>query len=203
MVTNQPLLNPAAAAAVDWLRPSVHPRYARLLCAELRRRGIAPEQLLQGTGLAWDTLPSGQAFLSLVQLQRLVTQALALSVGLSSGLSSHGALGLAAVSAGSLGGVLHLLPRFSALRLKGVSFVLNAETDLASLVLQERLPAPELLADVLGHVTGAVLRLLQSVTGQPGAPGLVLDWPLPEMARRARRCAASACSCEPQRLSGV
>jgi hypothetical protein len=174
-----------------------------LLCAELRRRGIAPEQLLQGTGLAWDTLPSGQAFLSLVQLQRLVTQALALSVGLSSGLSSHGALGLAAVSAGSLGGVLHLLPRFSALRLKGVSFVLYAETDLASLVLQERLPAPELRAYVLGHVTGAVLRLLQSVTGQPGAPGLVLDWPLPEMARRARRCAASACSCEPQRLSGV
>jgi hypothetical protein len=146
-----------------------------------------------------------------VQLQRLVTQALALSgdpalglsEGLSSGLSSHGALGFAAVSAGSLGGVLHLLPRFSVLRLKGVSFVLNAETDLASLVLQERLPAPELLADVLGHVTGAVLRLLQSVTGQPGAPGLVLDWPLPEMARRARRCAASACSCEPQRLSGV
>jgi len=162
--------------------------YARLLCSELRRRGIAPEQMLQGTGLAWDTLPSGQAFLSLAQLQRLVAQALALSgdpalglaVGLSTELSSHGALGFAAVSVGTLGQMLHLLPRFSALRLKVVSFELDTAADPASLVLQEHLPDPELRAYVLGHVTGAVLRLLQSVTGQPGALGLVLEWPLPD-----------------------
>ena len=161
--------------------------YARLLCAELRRRGIALEQLLQSPGLAWNTLHTDQAFLSLAQLQRLVTQALALSgdpalglsVGLSTELSSHGALGFAAVSAGTLGQVLHLLPRFSALRLNLVSFVLDTEADPASLVLQERLPDPALRAYVLGHVTGAVLRLLQSVTAQPVPTGLVLDWPLP------------------------
>jgi AraC-like DNA-binding protein len=180
--------DPTATEAVDWLRPSVHPMYARLLCAELRRRGIAPEPMLQGSGLAWDTLHTGQAFLSLAQLQRLVTQALALSgdpalglsVGLSTELSSHGALGFAAVSADTLGQVLHLLPRFSALRLNLVSFVLDTAVDPASLVLLERLPDPDLRAYVLGHLTGAVLRLLQSVTGQSAVPGLVLDWPLPE-----------------------
>jgi len=162
--------------------------YARLLCSELRRRGIAPDQMLQGSGLAWDALHTGQAFLSLAQLQRLVAQALALSddpalglaVGLSTELSSHGALGFAVVSAGTLGQALHLLPRFSALRLNLVSFVLDTAADPASLVLLERLPDPDLRAYVLGHLTGAVLRLLQSVTGQPAAPGLVLDWPLPE-----------------------
>jgi AraC-like DNA-binding protein len=162
--------------------------YARLLCTELRRRGIAHEQMLQGSGLTWDTLHTGQAFVSLAQLQRLVTQALALSgdpalglaVGLSTELSSHGALGFAAVSAGTVGQVLHLLPRFSALRLKVGTFVLNTATEPASLELHERLPDPELRAYVLGHVTGAVLRLLQSVTEQPGAPGLTLEWPLPD-----------------------
>ena len=161
--------------------------YARLLCAELRRRGIAPEQTLQGSGLAWNTLQTGQAFLSLAQLQRLVTQALALSgdpslglaVGLSTELSSHGALGFAAVTAGTVGQALHLLPRFSALRLNLVSFVLDAQADPASLVVRERLPDPALRAYVLGHVTGAVLRLLQSVMEQPAAAGLVFDWPLP------------------------
>jgi AraC-like DNA-binding protein len=172
----------------DWLRPSVHPVYARLLCGELRRRSIAPEQLLQGSGLTWEALHTGQAFLSLAQLQRLVTPALVLSgdpalglsVGLSTELSSHGALGFAAASADTLGQVLQLLPRFSALRLNLVSFVLDTAGDPASLVLQERLPDPDLRAYVLGHITGAVLRLLQSVTGQPAVPGLVLDWPLPE-----------------------
>jgi AraC-like DNA-binding protein len=187
-MTNRTPLKPAAAEAVDWLRPSVHPMYARLLCVELRRRGIAPEQMLQGSGLAWDTLQTGQAFLSLAQLQRMVTQALALSgdpalglsVGLSTELSSHGALGFAAVSAETLGQVMHLLPRFSALRLNLVSFVLDAEADPVSLVLRERLPDPDLRPYVLGHVTGAVLRLLQSIMAQPAASGLVLDWPLPD-----------------------
>lgn len=187
-MTSPTLPNPTVADVVDWLRPSVHPMYARLLCAELRRRGISPEQMLQGSGLAWDALHTGQAFLSLAQLQRLVAQALALSgdpvlgltVGLSTELSTHGALGFAAVSAGTLGEVLQLLPRFSAMRLNVVSFVLDAQADPASLVLQERLPDPELRTYVLGHTTGAVLRLLRSVLEQAAAPGLVLDWPLPD-----------------------
>lgn len=164
--------------------------YARLLCAELRRRGITPEQMLQGVGLTWDALHTGQSFLSLAQLQRLVTQALALSgdaaLGLSMGLStepsSHGAPGFAVASADTLGQVLQLLPRFSALRLNLVSFALDAEpqAERVGLVLHERLPDPVLRAYVLGQVTGAVLRLMQSVTGQSAVPGLVLHWPLPE-----------------------
>ena len=190
MVTSPSRPDPAAATALDWLRPSVHPLYARLLCAELQRRGIPPEQMLQACGLTWDALHTGQSFLSLAQLQRLVTQALALSgdpalglsVGLSTELSSHGTLGFAVASADTLGQVLPLLPRFSALRLNLVSFSLNAEPEAerAGLVLHERLPDPGLRAYVLGHVTGAVLRLMQSVTGRSALPGLALDWPLPE-----------------------
>jgi len=184
---------PVAGAAADALRPSLHPLYARLLCAELRRRGFEPAAIVHGTGLGWDDLHTGQGFLSLAQWQRLVARALDLSqdpalglaVGLSTELASHGALGFAAMSADTLGQVLHLLPRFSPMRLSLVSFALHAEADPASLTLQDRLPEPALRAYVLGHLTGAVLRLLQSVAG-PGAaqaPGLVLDWPLHEDAQ--------------------
>ena len=76
----------------------MHPVYARLLCAELLRRGFSRETVLGGTGLAWEALHTGAAFLSYAQLQRLVHQALVLTgepglglaVGLSTELSIHG-----------------------------------------------------------------------------------------------------------------
>ena len=182
------LPGPVSGVAAAALRPGVHPMYARLLCAELGRRGIEPVAMLRGTGLGWDELHTGQGFLSPAQLQRLVGRALTLTqdpvlglaVGLSTELSSHGALGFAAMSADTLGQVLALLPRFSGMRLNLVSFALDAVGDPASLTLQVHESDPALRAYVLGHVTGAVLRLLRSVTGLPAPPGFTLDWPLPE-----------------------
>ena len=180
-------MSPRAASPAEWLRPSVHPVYARLLCAEMRRRGWSPEVQMQGTGLDWNALHSGQAFLSLAQLQRLVSRALELSqdpalglaVGLSTELASHGALGFAALSAPRLGGALALLPRYSGLRLQLAAFALEIGTETAVLRLDERLDDPSLRAYVLGHITGALLRLLQSVTGQDSGPLIALHWPLP------------------------
>lgn len=194
-MTSPPLLPAAPApeplAALDAaaaLAPSVHPLYARLLCAELRRRGFEPGSILLGTGLGWDELHTGAGFLSLALLQRLVARsfeisqdpALGLSVGLAADLSSHGALGFAAMSADTLGQVLALLPRFSGMRLNLVSFALDTSADTASLTLREHLPDAALRAYALGHVSGAVLRMLQSVAALPKPASLTLDWPLPE-----------------------
>ena len=38
------------------LRPSLDPTYARLLAAELRRRGFSDEEIFDGTRLSWTQL---------------------------------------------------------------------------------------------------------------------------------------------------
>ena len=67
----------AASSAAAWLRPVIHPVYARLLCAWVLRHGFTREQALEGTLPQWDTLHQGSEFLSLAQVQRLVARALA------------------------------------------------------------------------------------------------------------------------------
>ena len=37
--------------AVDYLQPTMHPVYARLLCMDLRKRGFTQEQILAGSSL--------------------------------------------------------------------------------------------------------------------------------------------------------
>ena len=193
-----------------WWAPSVHPVYARLLCAELLRRGFTREEILSGTGLAWDALHTGAVFLSYAQLQRLVHHALALTgepalglvVGLSTDLSTHGPLGVAAMASERVEDVVRLLPRYSPLRLRLGVFEVADLGDCAglaegglSLRFVEALPGSgsggpsqssadtQLRAYVLGHLTGALLRLLQAVSGfSASALGLVLHWPLPVFA---------------------
>lgn len=184
---------------------SVHPVYARLLCAELLRRGFSREEVLAGTGLAWDALHTGASFLGYAQLQRLVHHALALTrepalglvVGLSTDLSTHGSLGVAAMASEQVRDVVRLLPRYSPLRLRLGTFEVACAGDGGlALCFVDALPGgcsdgngdTRLRAYVLGHLTGAVLRLLQAVSGLgPTAPGLVLHWPLSEGALSAPR----------------
>jgi hypothetical protein len=143
----------------------------------------SPRRCRSELGLGWDELHTGAGFLSLALLQRLIERsveisqdpALGLAVGLATDLSSHGALGFAAMSADTLGQVLALLLRFSGLRLNLLSFALDTSADTASFTLRERLPDPALRAYVLGHVTGAVLRMLQSVTALPAAASFTLE----------------------------
>lgn len=201
MMTNLPEPEPSGTAArrgalhgdlSAWWAPAVHPVYARLLCAELLRRGFSRETVLGGTGLAWEALHTGAAFLSYAQLQRLVHQALVLTgepglglaVGLSTELSIHGPLGVAAMASERVDDVVRLLPRYSRLRLRLGAFALLPLRD-GGLALRfvEALPGGagdgRLRAYVLGHLTGALLRLLQAVSGLSAcsAPGLVLHWP--------------------------
>ena len=65
--------------AQTWLQPCLHPVYARLLCAELRRRGFEQQQIMADTRLDWATLHTDNRFLSFAQFRRLVLRALELS----------------------------------------------------------------------------------------------------------------------------
>ena len=74
------------------LRPSIHPTYARLLVAELKRRGFADAEIVEGTRLDWAQLLEEDRFLSFEQFRRLALRALILSLQNQGGDQANGTL---------------------------------------------------------------------------------------------------------------
>ena len=172
-----------------WLSPSIHPVYARLICAELRRRGFSDSQILEGTRLHWDTLHHDNRFLSFDQMHRLVLHALTLSqcpwlgieVGRHTDVSAHGAAGYASIVTGNVRSAVGIINRYSSLRQNIAAFRVDPQQPTL-LVLDERLILPELREYLLGHFTTGILRLLETATGLPLHQQLTLHWPMPETA---------------------
>lgn len=171
----------------DWLLPAVHPVYARLICADLRRRGFSEAQALEGTRLNWQDLHSKNLFLSFEQFRRLVVHALSLSqcpwlglqMGLGTHLSAHGAVGYAGMAAHHVGQVLMLMQRFSNLRQRIAHFEV-VQNDCLRLILVERVSAPDVHAYLMGNFAGGLIHLLETITGQDLRHQVVIDWPFPE-----------------------
>ncbi len=170
-----------------WLSPSIHPVYARLVCAELRRRGFSEAEAIAGTRLDWHSLHHDNSFLSAEQIQRLITHAIKLSdcpwlgfdVGRHTDVSAHGAAGYAAISAVDVGSAFATIERYAALRQDLAVFRIDTATP-PSLVLDEYQISAETRVYLLGHFTTAILRLLETITGQPPRDLITLEWPLPE-----------------------
>jgi AraC-like DNA-binding protein len=170
-----------------WLSPSIHPVYARLICAELRRRGFSDLQILHGTRLNWHTLHHDNRFLSFDQMHRLVLHALSLSncawlgieVGRHTDVSAHGAAGYASIVTSDVRSAVGIINRYSSLRQNIAAFRIDPQNS-AMLILDERLILPELREYLLGHFTTAILRLLETATGLPLHQELTLHWPMPE-----------------------
>ncbi|HET6786862.1 MAG TPA: AraC family transcriptional regulator ligand-binding domain-containing protein, partial [Aquabacterium sp.] len=167
-----------------WLKPSLHPVYMRLLCAELRRRGFSETEILQGTRLSWEDLHASHLFLSFEQVRRVVLRALALSacpwlglvVGQSTQLSAHGAPGYAAMAASHVGQVLMVIQRFAALRQRVAHFEVVTEGGL-TLQLREDLMVDEVREYLMGHFAGAMIRLMETITGQDLRSRVAIHWP--------------------------
>ena len=170
-----------------WLTPSIHPVYARLVGVELGRRGFSEELILSGTHLSRQTLHNDKCFLSFAQFRRLVLRALTLtqcpwlglSVGNSTHLAVHGALGMALMACGTVAQALLLMQRFSSLR-ERVAFI-EVETDeQLVVVLREELPAAEVREYLLGHFAAGLLRILETISGHDLQAQAQIDWPFAE-----------------------
>lgn len=182
----------------DWLQPAIHPVYARLICAELLRRGFSREAIVSGTRLDWATLHSDNRFLSLEQFRRLVAHALALSdcpwlgieVGLHAQLSLHSALGQAIAASDNVTQALGLSQRYMPLRQR--IYALHLQTEPAELIAEERMAVPELREFLLGYLAATMVRLLEAVTGQPLRELVTIEWPFatPLWAEEYQRLAA-------------
>lgn len=157
------------------LRPSLDPTYARLLAAELRRRGFSDEEIFDGTRLSWTQLLEEERFLSFEQFRRLARRGMELSgegwlgldVGRSTQISSHGPLGYAMVASSNVGEVLGLAERYSALRLQIAAFEVERGDGRVRLRIDDTLGWGDVDEYVGLHIIGAMCLLLETVSGMP------------------------------------
>lgn len=158
---------------VDYLQPTMHPVYARLLCMDLRKRGFTQEQILAGSNLDWQTLHSENRLLSLEQMGRLVLQAetlsgcpwLGLEVGAMTQVAAHGQLGYAAVASPDLRGLIGVIQRFSPLRLSGLHLQGAEIGERYELLALERFEMPRIREFIYGNLATISLRLLETASG--------------------------------------
>lgn len=157
------------------LRPSIHPTYARLLVAELKRRGFADADIVEGTRLDWAQLLEEDRFLSFEQFRRLALRGmeltgepwLGLDVGRSTQISSHGALGYAMVASADVGQALELAERYSSLRLQITEFSVERGNARARLRIEDTLGWGDIGEYISSHIAGAICLLLETVSGMP------------------------------------
>lgn len=163
-----------ALHTADRLRPSIHPTYARLLCAWLRQQGFDSDSIFRGTRLQWEPLLEDNRFISLEQMARLIRRAIKLTdtpwLGLEVGditmVSAHGPVGYAAVAARDVRQALDALTRFSPLRLQIMSYFYEETAQHCVLRAREAFDFGDAREYILGTNLAVFVRLIQTVTGQ-------------------------------------
>lgn len=157
------------------LRPSLHPTYARLLAAELKRRGFPDQDIFEGTRLSWTQLLEEERLVSFEQFRRLARRGmeltgegwLGLDVGRSTQISSHGPLGYAMVASPDVGHALDVAARYSSLRLRIVSFAIEREGGRVRFRVEDTMGWGDMTEYVSAHIVGALCLLLETVSGMP------------------------------------
>lgn len=167
--------NPNGETSLDAarLRPSIHPAYARLLAAELARRGFGEAALIKGTRVSRTQLLEEEQFLSFEQFRRLAVRGmeltgepwLGLDVGRSTQISSHGLVGYAMVASADVGQVLSVIKRYSALRLQVAAFSINHRNGRVQLRIEDVLGWGDLEEYVSLNIIGTLSLVLETVSG--------------------------------------
>jgi len=190
---NKPWRDSGGETSLDatHLRPSIHPTYARLLVAELKRRGFGENDILEGTRLAPAQLLQEDRFLSFEQFRRLALRGMELSgepwlgldVGRSTQISSHGPLGYAMVASADLGQVLGVVERYSSLRLQVAGFSVERGDGRVRLRIEDVLGWGDLDEYISLHIVGAICLLLETVSGMLlPATRVAFTYPAPDWA---------------------
>jgi len=164
--------------------PSIHPAYARLLCAHMKQEGIAPELLFEGNSLNWNDLVKRQRSISFAQFQALAQQAIELSdcpwlgLRISSIIqaSSHGPLGYGALAASTVRGAFELIERMMPTRLSLYGFSLEDDSDYAYFNVHAFLDLGGLTEFVQVMLLGSLLDILEKTSGQ-SCDELIVSFP--------------------------
>jgi AraC-like DNA-binding protein len=138
------------------------------------RWGVKPEAMLDGLGLSRDALrdpaarvPIEVAAELVARAQRLTGEpALAVYMGMQMRLSSHGFLGFAAMTAGTLREAIALAVRFSATRTTAIGLATYVEGDSAALVIEEHAELGGIREFTILSLVVGLWQIGQALTGQ-------------------------------------
>lgn len=164
----------------NWLRPSMHPAYPRLMCAQLHRRGVSMGELFRGNSLSWEDMQGRSRFISYEQFRRLILNAieltgcpwLALEMSSILKVSAHGPLGYGALAAPTLGDAFALIQRAIPIRQKIYQFdAERRDEEHVTFILRERFDTRDLHEFFYVALFGSLLDLLETAIGT-SAPGL-------------------------------
>lgn len=161
---------------------------------------VRADELLAGTPLSADRLrdPATRVPIPLcaevVERARRLTRepALALYMGMQMRLSSHGFLGFAAMTAGTLGEAIALAVRFSGTRTTALGLALYVEGETASLVIEERAPLGALREFAVLSLAIGLWNIGNALTGRSPEGVAEFSFPAPDFVRAPPRTAARA-----------
>ena len=158
----------------EYLVPSIHPSYARLLVAHARNQGVSLDDLFRGNSLCWSTLLESQSFVSFEQFRRLLLQTqrltgtsqIGLEISSISQASSHGPLGYGALSAPTLRETFALVLNMLATRITIIDLEYEDEADSAIFRVREKFALRELRLFVSITLLASFVDLISKTTGK-------------------------------------
>jgi AraC-like DNA-binding protein len=161
------------------------PIYARQLRMLLQQGAIDGDRVLAAAQLDWATLLADDRRLPQDTVTRLVTSAIAatgkpwlgLDLAASLPVTAHGALGIAAVTARDVAGLLAVLARYSSLRNAAFSWELRVTPQGTVLQATELADWGDARSFVLDMMVAGLLHLVTAAIGQL-PPGVRVDMPI-------------------------
>lgn len=149
--------------------------YIRDLVELTGRWNVAPSALLVDLPITAAALADPTTRVPLKVCEAIIARAHALThepglafyVGTQMRLSSHGFLGFAAMTAGTVREALELATKFATTRTSAISLSLHVEGDTASVVIEERTPLGEIREFLVIALLVGIWQLGQGLTGQP------------------------------------
>lgn len=173
----------------EFTEPVVPSIYAAQLVQLSGRWGIVPSALLADTEITESALEDPAARISPLSLAELITRALRLTgepglgyyYGLQLKLSSHGAVGLAAMASATLGGAISIAERFIALRAPYLRLSARRSAERAELALSSGSTYPDerLLVFVTEAVFTALVQIASMLLGHGVSGAVELSYPEP------------------------
>jgi AraC-like DNA-binding protein len=171
----------------ELLVPAIPSIYAAHLVQLAARWQVTPDVMLEGSGLTTQQLDDPQGRVSPLALRSLFLRAQQLTrepglgfyFGLQLKLSSHGAVGFAAMTAATLRDALQVAERFLALRAPFLSLHLVELGDQVALELDNTFPDRSVLQFVTEALFTALVQMARSMLGRPVHAMFELSYPEP------------------------
>ncbi|RXJ74881.1 hypothetical protein CS022_01385 [Veronia nyctiphanis] len=159
----------------DRLQPSIHPAYARIICAYFAREGMDAETFLNPTNINWDDLQNDTQFISFEQFSRIASRSvqvsqkpwIALELAKTIQTGHHSSLGFGVVVSKNLKQAIEFITTFMGTRQKIFSPEMTEEPGGLKITM---VPNVTLLHDeefVCCALFGVLYRAVVTITGLP------------------------------------